>query len=69
MKQLKVKIGNIERVVSVVSSKEKKSVLTPSEIEMDVRAETAVRVAIKKAKVCNKPLAVYDSSLKTVSLQ
>lgn len=69
MKQLKVKIGNIERVVSVVSSKEKKAVLTPSEIEMDVRAETAVRVAIKKAKVCNKPLAVYDSSLKTVSLQ
>lgn len=69
MKQLKVKIGNIERVVSVVSSKEKKSVLTPSEIEMDVRVETAVRVAIKKAKVCNKPLAVYDSSLKTVSLQ
>lgn len=68
MKQVTIKIGNVDTVVTVVDSKSKKQVLTPNDIEMDTRAEKAVQAALKKAEVCNKPVARYDVSSKTVTL-
>lgn len=37
------------------------SALTENEREMDMRAREAVKAAIKKAKVCKKPIARYDA--------
>ena len=66
MKQVTVKIGNIDTVVTVVDSKSKKQILTANDIEMDTRAEKAVQAALQKAKICNKPVdsirtQAYDS--------
>ena len=47
MKQVTVKIGNIDTVVTVVDSKSKKQILTANDIEMDTRAEKAVQAAFK----------------------
>lgn len=68
MKQVTVKIGNIDTVVTVVDSKSRKQVLSVNDIEMDTRAQNAVKAALKKAEVCNKPVARYDASSKTVTL-
>lgn len=46
-----------------------KKVLSANDIEMDRRAESAVKAAIKKARICNKPVARYDSSAKTAVLE
>ena len=69
MKQVTVKIGNIDTVVTVVDSKSKKQILTANDIEMDTRAEKAVQSALQKAKICNKPVARYDTTSKTVTLR
>jgi len=68
MKQVTVKIGNVETVVTVVDAKSKNKILTENDIEMDYRAQNAVKAAIKKAEICNKPVARYDVSSKTVTL-
>lgn len=68
MKQVTVKIGNVDTVVTVVDSKSKKQILTANDIEMDTRAEKAVKAAIQKAKICNKPVARYDAASKSVTL-
>ena len=52
----RIKVGN--RSVKVVSSEE--AVISPDDKEMDIRVTAAVNSAIKKAKVCNKPIAKYD---------
>lgn len=65
MKQIAVKIGNID---TVVNAKSKNSILSANDIEMDTRAQNAVKAALKKAKICNKPIARYDISSKTVVL-
>ena len=36
---------------------------------MDTRAEKAVQAALQKAKICNKPVARYDTTSKTVTLR
>lgn len=48
------------RVIQIASSGDK-STLTASDREMDRRATEAVKAAIHRAKVCNKPIAGYDS--------
>jgi NAD(P)H-hydrate repair Nnr-like enzyme with NAD(P)H-hydrate dehydratase domain len=68
MKQLNIKIGNTPTVITVVNAKSKAKVLTPNEIEMDRLAENAVKNAIKKARICKKPVAEYDRLTKTVTI-
>lgn len=69
MKQITVKIGNVDTIVTVVDSKSKKQVLTAEDIEMDRRVEKAVQTALQEAKNGNKPVAMYDTTSKTVTLQ
>ena len=45
------------------------NVLTADEVEMDKRAKSATRAAIKKAQVCNAPVARYDVEKKKAFLE
>ena len=65
MKQITVKIGNVD---TVVDSKSKSKVLTVEDIEMDKRVEKAVQTALQEAKNGNKPVAIYNIDSKTVTL-
>ena len=56
----KIEIGN--HTINIISSNE--AVITPDDKSMDQRVTTAVNSAIKKAKVCNKPIAKYDKRTK-----
>ena len=69
MKTVNIRIGNVDTCVTVVPSKSKKTVLSKSDIEMDRRAEHAVKAAIKRAEVCRKPVARYNSTSKRVSVK
>ncbi len=64
-----VKIDNMEVKVAkkrVTSAKLIESgILSPDDADMDKRARQAVSSAKRRAKVCNKPLAVYDKDTKT----
>lgn len=63
-----VKIDNMEVKVAkkhVPNAKLLESgILSPDDADMDKRARQAVSSAKRKAKVCNKPLAVYDKNKK-----
>lgn len=69
MKQINVKIENITTSITVVDSKSKYTILTPNELEMDRLARIAVKTAIKKAKICNKPIARYDPKQDLATIQ
>ena len=69
MKQIIVKIGNVDTVVTVVDSKSKSKVLTAEDIEMDRKVEKAIQTALQEAKNGNKPVAIYNIDSKTVTLQ
>ena len=69
MKQIIVKIGNVDTVVTVVDPKSKNQILTAEDIEMDRRVEKAVQTALQEAKNGNKPVAIYDVNSKTATLQ
>lgn len=64
-----VKIDNMEVKVAkkrVSNAKLLESgILSPDDVDMDKRARQAVSSAKRKAKVCNKPIAVYDKKNKT----
>ncbi len=64
-----VKIDNMEVKVAkkrVTNAKLLESgILSPDDADMDKRARQAVSSAKRKAKVCKKPLAVYDKNKKT----
>ncbi len=66
MKTVNTKSG---KVVKVVTGNEEKNILTPSDIEMDLRAVEAVKVAIHKAKVCKNPVAKYDKEKKVAYVE
>ena len=55
--------------IKVVLPSERESVLTPSDIEMDIRAQEAVKAAISKAEICKKPVAKYDMESRREYLQ
>ena len=63
-----VKIDNMEVKVAkkrVSNAKLLESgILSPDDADMDKRARQAVSSAKRKAKVCNKPIAVYDKKNK-----
>lgn len=54
------KIG--KHTYRIVTSEDKGK--TADDIDMDNRVTAAVNSAIKKAKVCNKPIAKYDQRKK-----
>lgn len=43
--------------------------VTVRDIEMDKRAKQAVKAAVSKAEVCNKPVAKYDKVQKKAYLE
>ena len=57
------------KVIKVVSHEEEKNTLTLSDTVMDERAVEAVKAAIKKAKVCKKPIAGYDKEKKRAYIE
>lgn len=56
MANKKIKVGN--HSIKVVDSNEAN--VSPEDEAMDKRVTAAVRSAIKKANVCNKPVAKYN---------
>lgn len=46
--------------LKVVFSEDSSSEITSDDKDMDNRAKCAVKTAIEKAKICNKPIARYD---------
>ena len=54
-----LKLDN-NRIVTVVSPNDVNKVITEYDAEMDRRAREAVKSAINRAKICNKPIAKYD---------
>ncbi len=50
--------------VKVVHASNQGCAITARDAEMDVRATQAVKAALTKAKVCNKPIAKYDFDAK-----
>lgn len=57
--KVEIKIGNTQKTVTIVSRNSRKSI-SENDSEMGKRAAYAVKAAIKKAKVCKKPVAKYD---------
>ncbi len=59
MQQSVKKVGKYS-VKVVTSEKAASATISSHDKEMDKRAKAAVKSAIKKAKVCHKPIAKYD---------
>lgn len=68
MNKVEIKIGNTKRIVNVISRNSKKSI-SENDSEMDKRATYAVKAAIKKAKICKKPVAKYDAAQKKAYIE
>ncbi len=51
---------NGNQLVTIVTADSSESAITPTDVEMDVRAKEAVKSAINRAKTCKKPIARYD---------
>lgn len=56
------KVGDF--TIRIINSDNQIAELTPEDQEMDKRAKAAVKSAINKAKVCQKPIAKYDARKK-----
>lgn len=56
------KVGDF--TIRIINSDNQIAELTPDDQEMDKRAKAAVKAAINKAKVCQKPIAKYDARKK-----
>lgn len=70
MKQVTSKEKSIHgHAYEVVSTSESATKLNIRESEMDKRATHAVKVAVEKAKICNKPVARYDAVKKIPYLE
>lgn len=71
-KPLSTKSGKVVMVAKKrVSNRSfaKSGVISDNDAEMDYRAKAAVNAAVKKAKICNKPIAVYDINSKKVYME
>ena len=63
-------IGDMKiKVVSEDDSISYKDIISDQDAEMDRRAIAAVRSAIEKAKVCNKPIAKFDAETNRAYLE
>ncbi|MDD6796691.1 MAG: hypothetical protein PUE71_00190 [Clostridia bacterium] len=59
----------VARKNAATKTLESQGIITVSEAEMDARAQEAIKIAVKRAKICNKPVAVYDKSTKKTYLE
>ena len=59
--------NNLE--ITVVTGNDIDSSISSSDKEMDIRAREAVETAIKKAKICGKPVARYDAVNNTAYIE
>lgn len=57
------------RKIKVVSSTDWNCHVTSRDIEMDVRANQAVKSAVDKAIICKKPVARYDVMTKRAYIE
>ncbi len=65
-----VKVGNLSvKVFEAGDTEAIQNELTPNDIEMDKRANAAVKAAIERAKICKKPIARYDAATKRAYLE
>ena len=55
--------------ITVVTGNDIESSISSSDKEMDMRAKEAVEAAIKKAKICGKPVARYDAVNNTAYIE
>jgi len=51
---------NNRKPIKVATDSSEIQYITDSDIEMDKRAKQAVKAAVSKAEICNKPVAKYD---------
>lgn len=51
---------NSNQLVTIVTAESSEVAITPTDVEMDLRAKEAVKSAINRAKTCKKPIARYD---------
>ena len=64
------KIVNVkDRQIKVVPPEMARDNITLSDADMDNRARHAVRSALTKAKVCNKPIAKYDTEARKAYIE
>lgn len=65
-KDIKINDMTIKVIKKNISTSKmvKNGVISESDAEMDKRARAAVSMAKKQAKVCNKPIALYDKKQK-----
>ena len=66
MRIIKSKSG---RKIKVIEISEHSNFISDNDEEMDARALEAVRVAVSKAKFCQKPIARYDTKIKRVYVE
>jgi len=66
MRIIKYKSG---RKIKVVEVSEHSKYISKNDEEMDTRAVEAVRAAVNKAKICQKPIARYDTRTKKVYVE
>lgn len=62
-----IKVGNMNVHVITDANRDTDN-LSAEELDMDKRAKAAVKAAIQRAKVCNKPIAKYDARKKKAYL-
>lgn len=60
---------NDRHTIKVVSPDMKRAAITSSDADMDNRARHAVHSALDKARVCNKPIAKYDTEAKKAYIE
>lgn len=60
---------NNNLTVNVVTGEDIDKSISLQDKEMDMRAKAAVEAAIKKAKICKKPVAKYDAVRKKAYLE
>lgn len=66
MNTVKVRAG---RTIKIVAVSEQSNFISSNDEEMDARAVEAVKMAVSKAKFCQKPIARYDTETKKVYLE
>lgn len=55
--------------IKVINVSEKDEYISRQDYEMDLRAIEAVKAAVDKAKICNKPIAKYDRETQKVYIE
>lgn len=55
--------------VTVVTGSDIDATISANDKEMDIRAKEAVEAALRKARICGKPIAKYDTNTQRAYLE